>query len=119
MHKNALMLIAGTVCAMIALPAGAQSWSAAKPNVSRDPYGNPCLENVSGYATPIANSASNLYEHIVSAKNICFVPVRVEVCYRNSAQCRLLTVPPRGKGIVVLGFDPGGTYFSYDYHEVY
>jgi hypothetical protein len=85
---------------------------------SHDPYGNRCIVAAEGFALPVPASPSKLFEHTVSISNKCFKKLRVRVCYRGSQLCKIADLPSNEKTQVVLGYEPSGSFFQFDYKEV-
>jgi hypothetical protein len=79
------------------------------------PTGKPCL-TVTGEAVPEIYDAT-IFSHTVNAKNDCSVAVKAQVCYYQSQKCTPLTVPPYGRGQVVLGIMPAQNQFRFEYRE--
>jgi hypothetical protein len=79
------------------------------------PSGKPCLI-VMGEAIPEIYDAT-IFSHTVIAKNDCSVPIKAQVCYYQSQRCSALSVPPYGRGQVVLGIMPAQNQFRFEYRE--
>ena len=79
------------------------------------PTGKPCL-TVLGSAKPqIINP--NIFEHIIMASNECSQPIKMKVCYYQSAQCVPLDVPAYGRKEAILGIMPAMNQFRFEYRE--
>jgi hypothetical protein len=79
------------------------------------PTGKPCL-TVFGSAKPQTINP-NIFEHIIMASNECSQPIKMKVCYYQSAQCVPLDVPAYGRKEIVLGIMPAMNQFRFEYRE--
>jgi hypothetical protein len=102
---------------LLAHGASAQLMKPALPP-SKDNLGRTCLAKVVGEPQPVRTSSVGLIQHVVRIQNVCLGKINVRVCYRNTEQCKTVTVNGRSWGEVILGFMPKVTTFQFDYDEV-
>jgi len=77
--------------------------------------GKPCV-TLTSYVTPeLINK--KIYEHWIKASNSCGQNIKVQVCYRKSADCIVMNVPPYDNKNAVLGIQPNMKDFQYDAKE--
>jgi len=50
--------------------------------------------------------------------NTCFKKLRVRVCYRGTERCKVADLPSNERTQIVLGFEPRGNFFLFEYKEV-
>jgi hypothetical protein len=77
--------------------------------------GRPCLA-IQGYAkAELVNK--NIYQHWIKTDNTCGQPIKVKVCYYNTEDCILMSVPPYEKKDAVLGIFPALKKFQFEAKE--
>jgi hypothetical protein len=77
--------------------------------------GQPCLK-IQGYPEPQAIN-TNIYEHWIRAINSCGESIKVQVCYHDTNECIVMTVPPFGQTQSMLGIFPALKSFRFDAKE--
>ena len=81
----------------------------------RNPIGAPCLI-VGGIARPhIANT--NVYDHVVTAKNSCAQRITIQVCYYKAFDCMPMDIPGGERREAVLGTLPAAREFRFEFRE--
>jgi hypothetical protein len=81
----------------------------------RSPMGTPCLTVGGSARSHMANS--NVYDHVISAKNSCAQAITIKVCYYKSLDCISMEIPGRERKEAVLGTLPGAQEFRYEFRE--
>jgi hypothetical protein len=79
------------------------------------PLGKACL-TVDGSAKPQTLNP-HIFEHWVSATNICGQDIKLQICYLNSQDCISVDVPPYGRKDSVLGIYPALADFQFETKE--
>jgi hypothetical protein len=79
------------------------------------PLGKPCL-TIAGYAKPETVN-KNIYQHWISAANNCGQIVRVRICYFETEDCIVMSVPPWDRKESVLGIFPALKRFKFEAKE--
>ena len=77
--------------------------------------GKPCIDLKSRINSEIVNK--NLFEHWISATNSCGQHIKLQVCYHQTNDCIVMTVPPYESKNSVLGIQPNMRQFQYDAKE--
>jgi len=77
--------------------------------------GKPCIALGSHSKSEIVNK--NLFEHWITATNSCGQHIKLQVCYRKTNDCIVMTVPPYESKNSVLGIQPNMKEFQYDAKE--
>jgi hypothetical protein len=77
--------------------------------------GKPCIALESFATAQLINK--NIYEHWIKASNSCGQNIKVQVCYRKTTDCIIMTVPPWETKNAVLGIQPSLKEFQYDAKE--
>jgi hypothetical protein len=79
------------------------------------PLGKSCL-TISGYAK--AETANkNIYQHLIKAANGCGQNIKVRVCYYQTQDCVLVSVPPWENKTAILGIFPALKRFRFEAKE--
>lgn len=84
---------------------------ASAASVPRDGLGRPCLDIEAAAREQTVNP--NMFDHVVSIKNICPRLIKVKVCYFNSTRCSDEDVRAYKRLDVVLGSMRGVKFFKY------
>jgi hypothetical protein len=79
------------------------------------PLGKPCLV-IQGYAKPEMTN-KNIYQHSIRVANNCGKDIKVQACYYKTEDCVVITVPPWGSKISVLGIFPALKRFQFEAKE--
>jgi hypothetical protein len=79
--------------------------SMGKPCIATEPYATPQLIN------------KKIYEHWIKASNSCGQNIKIQVCYRKTTDCIVMTLPPWETKNAVLGIQPNLKEFQYDAKE--
>jgi hypothetical protein len=79
------------------------------------PSGKPCLSLESYAKSQVINS--HIFEHWVSATNICGQNIKLRICYYKTQDCIAVDVPPWGHKDSVLGIYPALQDFRFDATE--
>jgi hypothetical protein len=99
----------------IVLPPGNPPIPNARAKYHMGPLGKPCL-TMHGYAKPeLINK--NLYQHWISAANNCGQTIKVQVCYYQTEDCTLMSVPPWERKDTILGIFPALKRFQFEAKE--
>ena len=98
-------------------PIQAPSEGSAAPNpvIHTRLNGKPCIDLKSRINSEIVNK--NLFEHWISATNSCGQHIKLQVCYHQTNDCIVMTVPPYESKNSVLGIQPNMRQFQYDAKE--
>jgi hypothetical protein len=107
--------VQSSVAQQIVLPAGNPPVQDPHAKYHTGPLGKPCL-TLQGYAKPETVN-KNIYQHWISAANSCGQIIRVHVCYFETEECILMTVPPWDRKDSVLGIFPALKRFQYQAKE--
>jgi hypothetical protein len=91
---------------------GEQTLSA---KVHLGPTGKPCL-GVSGSARPQSINRSIFY-HMIFITNACSQPIKFQLCYFGTTNCKSMDVAGYGRQETVLGIMPAMRDFRYQYRE--
>ncbi len=79
------------------------------------PLGKPRL-TIGGYAKPeLANK--NIYQHLIRAVNGCGQNIKVQVCYYQTQDCLLMSIPPWESKTSILGIFPALKRFRFEAKE--
>jgi hypothetical protein len=79
------------------------------------PTGKPCI-TVLGSALPQTINP-NIFNHMISANNVCSQRIEIRVCYYRSQQCISFIVPAYGSKEEVIGIMPAMNQFQFEYRE--
>jgi len=79
------------------------------------PFGKRCLTIEGSAKSQVLNP--HIFEHWVSATNICGQDIKLQVCYAKSQDCIILDVPPWGRKDAVLGIYPALPDFRFEAKE--
>jgi hypothetical protein len=85
------------------------------PKVHLGPTGKPCL-GVSGSARPQSINRSIFY-HLIFITNACSQPIKFQVCYFGTTNCKSMDVAGYGRQETLLGIMPAMRDFRYQYRE--
>jgi hypothetical protein len=79
------------------------------------PTGKACLA-IQGYAkAELVNK--NIYQHRIRITNSCGQNIKVQVCYYNTEDCILMSVPPWETKEDILGIFPALKRFQFQFKE--
>jgi hypothetical protein len=91
--------------------------SGTTPKRHRNLSNQPCVEST-GFARALASNPK-VFEHVVTAKNICIQKIRARACYADNDRCVPLEVPSLSRTEVVIGVFPSMKYFRYKIVELF
>jgi hypothetical protein len=79
------------------------------------PTGKPCLK-VEGHVKAQTMNP-NIFNHMITVRNDCSQPIKMQVCYYQSQHCAPLEVPGYGRKEATLGIMPAMKEFRFEYRE--
>jgi hypothetical protein len=81
----------------------------------KNPTGQPCV-TISGFATPQLVNPT-IFDHMLIVKNVCSQPVKLNVCYFKTTQCKKITIAGYRRTQEILGIMPNAKDFRFQYTE--